>query len=280
MKKSGPSIGLALGGGGARGLAHIPVLEAFDELGLKPARIAGTSIGAIMGAAYASGLSGSEIRAHTIATLSEPRKVIGRLMELRPRRLREFLKRGEFNPFLFDPERVLERFLPEAVARDFNDLAIPLSVIATDFYGRKEKVITRGPLRAAIAASVALPTIFRPVQLDKLVLFDGGLVNPLPIDKVATCDIVVAIDVVGGREKRSGRELPTVVDAVFGASQILMQSITTEKLRHDQADILLKPDINQFRVLDFLKAAAVLKAADPIKDEVKRGLDTLLNAST
>lgn len=277
MTKS-PKIGLALGGGGARGLAHIPALEAFDELGIEPAHISGTSIGAIIGAAYAAGMSGADIRAHTVDMLADRGRALGQLMKLRPKRFKDLFEPGAFSLLQFDPEKVLNIFLPERIGNDFSSLRIPLSVIATDYYGWREVELSSGPLRRAVAASIALPTIFRPVQIDGQVLMDGGMVNPLPLDKVAACDIVVAIDVVGGPEQREGRTLPRAMDAVFGASQILMKSIIAEKLRHDRADILLTPQINQFKVLDFLKTTTVLSAAEPLKDELKRALDTALTA--
>ena len=271
-------IGLALGGGGARGLAHIPVLEGLDELGLRPCHIAGTSIGALIGAAYASGLSGREIRAHTLDALGDRARVFAKLMALRPRRLKEWFARGALRPVQFDAERVLGPFLPQRLAPDFAGLTVALSIIATDFYGWREYEITSGPLRTAIAASIALPAIFKPVLFEGHVLVDGGMVNPLPADKLADADIVVAVDVVGGPEPRREREFPSPIDAVFGATQILMQSIISEKLRSDRPDVLIRPNINQFRVLDFLKARAILKAAEPTKEELKRRLEPLLNS--
>lgn len=272
-------LGLALGGGGARGLAHIPALEALDELGIRPARIAGTSIGAIFGAAYAAGMSGAEIREHTVEVLGDAAGVVRKLMELRPRRFREVFRRGALMPTQFDASRIIDLFLPKQIDVDFSTLTVPLSIIATDFYSWRECELTQGPLRPAIAASIALPAVFRPVQINGRVMVDGGVVNPLPVDKLGGCSFIVAIDVVGGPAPRDGREFPTAAEAIFGASQILMQSIITEKLRHDKTNILLRPEINQFRVLDFLKVRAVLKAAEPIKDELKFRLESELNAA-
>ena len=274
----GRSVGLALGAGGARGLAHIPVLEAFDELGISPCRIAGSSIGAVIGAAYASGLSGRDIRGHTLDALGDPARVVAKLMELRPRRFRDVSARGVLSLAQFDAERVLDLFLPKQVAHSFADLSIPLSVVTTDFYGCCELEFTSGPLRKAVAASIALPALFKPVTLHGRILVDGGMVNPLPVDKLSGADIIVAVDVVGGPEPRGGRQYPSPRDSLFGATQILMQSIIAEKLRHERADILLRPDINLFRVLDFLKARAILKAADPVREKIKRRLDRLLSA--
>ena len=112
-------LGLALGGGGARGLAHIPALEALDELGVRPARIAGTSIGAIFGAAYAAGMSGAEIREHTLEVLGDPTRVARKLMELRPRRFREIFQRGALMPTQFDACRIIDLFLPKRIGADF-----------------------------------------------------------------------------------------------------------------------------------------------------------------
>lgn len=277
MKKAAtPSIGLALGAGGARGIAHISVLEALDELGLKPQRISGTSIGAIIGAGYASGLSGHEVRSFTLEVLGDGGRVLAKLMQLRPRRFREWFARGVLNAVQLDAERIVELFVPETLAQDFGDLSTPLSIIVTDFYGWSECEMTEGPLRPAIAASIAFPPLFQPVIYEGRVMVDGGMVNPLPVDRLSGCDIVIAVDVVSGPAPRGGRDIPTPMNAIFGAAQILMQSIISEKLRFDQPDILLRPDVNEFRVLDFLKADAILKAADPTKEKLKRCLAHIL----
>jgi NTE family protein len=272
-----PSIGLALGGGGARGLAHIPALEALDELGVKPVHIAGTSIGALMGAGYASGMTGREIRHYAEELLGDTRKLAGKLMELRPQRFSELFERGSMLTGQLDAERIVNLLAPASVPQEFADLVTPLSVIATDFYGWREQVISNGNLRRAVAASLALPIMFRPVAVNGRVLIDGGIVNPLPVDQLADTDFVIAVDVVGGPEQRSDRPVPSMAETMFGATQILMQSIIAEKLRHDKTDILLKPEINQFRVLDFLKVREILKAAEPIKDEMKRQIEAKLS---
>ncbi len=138
-----PRIGLALGGGGARGFAHIPVLEALDELGIRPSVISGTSIGAIMGAAYAAGMSGKEIGAYSTRMFRNRSDVFARLWQLRPKRVRDLFAQGALTIGQFDAQRIVERFLPEEIPRDFADLQIPLKVVATDFYGWQEAVLTR-----------------------------------------------------------------------------------------------------------------------------------------
>jgi len=125
-----PSIALALGAGGARGLAHIAVLEALDEMGLAPIAIAGTSIGAIIGAAYAAGMKATRIRAHALSVLRNRTKVFGSLFEARVGRLGDLFARG--NPVLLDGERLLDRFWPDEVPDAFEDLVIPFTAVATD----------------------------------------------------------------------------------------------------------------------------------------------------
>ena len=269
-----PRIGLALGGGGARGLAHIPVLEALDELGIKPALIAGTSIGAIFGAAYASGLSGREIRQIVLETLSDNKAVAARLWQLRPRKLSRMFRPG---PVQFDPERVLDVFVASHLPEKFSDLKIPLRLLATDFYGCREVDLESGPLLQAIAASIAIPAIFRPVQINGRVLIDGGVVNPLPFDGLrASCDIVLAVDVVGAPVPGSDPGKVNLLDSLFGSTQILMQTITTQKLKIEQPDILLRSPNDTVRVLDFLKAKHILDSADFLRKVTKERLGEML----
>lgn len=274
---SEPRIGLALSGGGARGLAHIPILEALDELGVRPSVIAGTSIGGIIGAGYAAGMSGAEIRAFAVERFRNRADVIARLWRLRPKRVRDLFAAGGLTIGQFDAERVLEEFLPEAMPRDFAGLAIPLKIVATDFYGWQEVVMAHGALFPALAASAAIPVLFRPVMIDEVVMVDGGITNPLPFDVIlGECDVVVAVDVVGGPVNRKGR-MPGSTEAIFGATQLFMQSIAREKMRRARApEILVRPPDDGFRVLDFLKVQAIIKSAEGVKDEVKRKLDHLL----
>lgn len=269
-----PRIGLALGGGGARGLAHIHAIEALDDLGLKPAAIAGTSIGAIMGAGAATGLSGKEIREATIAALRNQAEVWGRLWQLRPKRLQDYFGGGIVQ---FDAERVLEVFLPPSIPADFSALKIPLTLVAADYYGCSEVALTSGPLKKAIAASIALPIVFRPVEIGGVCMIDGGVVNPLPFDKLpADMDLVIALDVVGGPVRVPGRAYPSAIESMFGASQILMESVISEKLKSRRPDVLVQPPVDAFRVLDFLKANAIIRSTASVRDEVKRQVEAAL----
>jgi len=274
-KASGGRIGLALGAGGARGFGHIPVLEAFDEVGVRPAVIAGASIGAIFGGAFAAGLSGRDCREVALRLFANRAELVSRLWRIRPR-MREFFTPGIPRGPL-DGERVLAEVLPGVIPADFADLAIPLKVVATDFYGWHEAVISRGPVRRAMAASMALPFLFRPVDVDGRAMIDGGASNPLPFDTLTgEADFIIAVDIIGG-PTGSPERLPSPTESIFGAAQILMRAVAAEKLRGPRApDILVRPFIDSFKVLDFLKAPAILKAAEPVKDDVKRALERAL----
>ncbi len=274
---SGPRIGLALGGGGARGMAHVPVIEAFGDLGIVPHAISGTSIGAIFGAGFASGLDGESLREISEATFRDRNAVLARLWKLRPRRLGDLF--GNPGIIQFDAGKVLEQFVGAHIPETFADLRVPLAVVATDFYRCREVTLSSGPLHAAVAASMAIPALFKPVMVEGQVMVDGGLVNPLPFDALPEdIDIVVASDVVGSPIPRKGRAMPGATDAVFGATQILMQSITQEKLKSRQPDILVKPDIAGYRVLDFTKTDRILAAAEPMRETTKRRIDAAVEA--
>lgn len=261
-KPSGPTFALALGGGGARGLAHIHVLQTLDDLGIQPVAISGTSIGAILGASYASGMSGQEIHDHSRSILTRPADVAARVWKAGTG------LRGGFNI-----ERILRAFLPEAVPSSFADLKIPLQVTATDFYGHRQHVLADGDLISAIGASASLPAVFEPIWRDDKLLIDGGFFNPVPYDLVLDkADIVIAIDVVGAPE-RGARKNPSRIDLMYGASQLVMQSVIAHQLMQASPAILLRPPVSKFRVLDFLKFDQVMTESASIKDDLKRAID-------
>jgi NTE family protein len=270
-------IGLALGGGGARGMAHILVCEAFDELGIRPALIAGTSIGAIIGAGYASGMTGKDMREGAVAFYGRRRDVLGRLWRARPVAFTDLL-RGRSVTAQFDARIILDSFVPgfELLPETFEELKIPLKVVACDFYAWEEAVLSTGPLRPAIAASISIPALFRPIHFEGRYLIDGGACNPLPFDHVAECAISVACDVTGGPVEAPDKQ-PGLLECVVGAAQISMQSVIREKLKWHQPDVLVRPEINGVFVMDFLKTQAILDMNVAFKDDVKRRLDHVIN---
>ncbi|MGO4172185.1 patatin-like phospholipase family protein [Bosea sp. TAF32] len=271
-----PEIALVLGAGGARGLSHIAVLEAFDELGLKPARISGCSIGAIIGAAYAAGLSGRDLREHVLATFRDRARAVARLLEARIGRLTD-LVRGLGNPVLIDGERLLDLFWPEAVPDRFEELAIPFSAVAADYHRHAEVMLHEGPLTPAVAASLAIPGLVRPVALCGRVLIDGGAIDPLPYREfLAPGRVVVAIDVSAPTTATSDTRIPGAMEAIVGASQILTRTLVQRMIEQQPPDILIRAGADRIGGLDFFKAKAILAAAEPIKDEVKRALEWAL----
>jgi len=270
------TIGLALGGGGARGLAHIPMLEVFDKLGVRPHRIAGTSIGSIMGGLYASGLSGRDIR----------RRVEGMLLS-RKDTFREMLRKKETLAWLrfmdvqigarglLKGEKV-RRFLGELMgATTFEELRIPLRVIATDFWKSEQVVLDTGDLPAAIRASMSLPGVFTPVEIGGRMLVDGGGVNPVPWDVLDDCDIVVAIDVMGhlGPERT---DPPYPLRAILGMFDIMQNAIIAEKRARHPPDIYIKPDLVGIDILAFHKAETIYEQSEAAREQLKRRLEAAL----
>ena len=276
-----PRIGLALGGGGARGLAHILMLEALEELGVVPSVIAGTSIGAIFGAAAASGLKASVIRAHTEETLSQRFDLVRQLLSARADPIQKLFNLLPLRSALLNPGALLELLLPSGVADEFSGLDIPFAAVATDFYAQEAVVLSRGALRPAIAASMALPALFQPVMLGDRALVDGGLVNPLPFDLITeAADIVIAIDVSGGSRRPEGCTSPTAIEALVTSSQILQRSIVREKLKNRQPDVYIDVEVDRFHVLEFHRYKEILAAAAPAKAALKRQLGRMLSAVT
>ncbi len=274
---SEPTIGLALGGGGARGLVHLLVLEALDEMGVKPTLIAGTSIGAIFGAAYASGLSGAQIRAHCEELFHKKSNLVRKVMRKWPGSRTQIW--NPFSPALFNVETVLEQLLPASLPKDFEGLQIPFISITTDYHTQMQRDVTSGPLLPAIAASAALPALLEPVVIDGHILIDGGFVNPLPYESLeGQMDISLAID-VNGEPRGDGKSMPGSMEALIGTSQIIMRSILREKLHDHQPDILLSPPVGRFKVLDFFKMEEILNRCDTLKDDVKRELEKAMESS-
>jgi len=274
-----PEIALVLGAGGARGLSHIAVLEAFDELGLKPAQIAGCSIGAIIGAAYAAGLSGRDLREHALQSFRDRARVIAKLLDARVGKLTD-LVRGLGNPVLIDGERLLDLFWPEAVPDRFEELAIPFTAVAADYHRHAEVLLDEGPLTPAVAASLAIPGLVRPVALGGRVLIDGGAIDPLPYQGLlAPGRIVIAVDVSAPTTATSDTRIPGAMEAIVGASQILTRTLVQSMVERRPPDILIRAGADRIGGLDFFKAKAILAAAEPIKDEVKRALARALAAA-
>ncbi|WP_420493379.1 patatin-like phospholipase family protein [Rhizobium etli] len=267
-----PTVAIAFGGGGARGLAHIHVIEALDELGIRPVAISGASIGAIMGAGMAAGMSGEAIREHALMTVGNKTAVVSRIWGLRPQTVRDAVAKG-IRIGQFNLERILKAFLPPGLPDRFEDLNIPMNVITTDYYGQSEVIIGEGALFPALAASSSIPAVFMPVRLHGRVMIDGGISNPVPYECLMDiADIVIGVDVVGAPEG-DGTHIPNRMESIFGSGQLMMQTAITLKLKLQPPHIFLRPAVGRTGVMDFLKAREVLAMSAGVKDELKRALD-------
>lgn len=273
------SFALALGSGGARGLAHIAVIEALDEMGVKPTAIAGTSLGALIGAAYAAGMRGKDIRHHVIRFAHDRRETMRRLLLARAGRLTDLLSGAVSQATQMDAEKFCTQFLPEAIPADFAALAIPLTAMTTDLHRRHELPICSGPLRPALAASIAFPGLFRPVILDDRILVDGGATNPLPFDQLAgRADFTVAVDVFGvPAQERT--DLPSAWESVFTTLLIMGSTIVAAKHKHAAPDLVIRPNVAIFRTLDFYQASAIIRSAELVRPEIREKLGDLLSAA-
>ena len=269
-------IGLALGAGGARGLAHIVVLEALDELGVKPVAIAGCSMGAVIGAAYAAGVTGKQLRAHTLNLLRNRTSFMTQLLRARVGRFSDLFSGLGANPVLIDGEKLLDLVWPTRVPDRFEQLAIPFTAVATDFHGRCDALFDSGPLAPAVAGSMAIAGLVKPVSADGMYLVDGGVTNPLPYRTlIGRATVIVACDVTMGPMVAS-HVSPKPYQAMIGAGQILQTAIIAEMLKTDAPDIMLTPAVQAFSTLDFFKAAQILEAAEPLREELKRALGAQL----
>jgi NTE family protein len=255
MKKK--RIGLALGGGGAKGLCHIAFLRALDEMGLKPSVIAGTSIGAIVGAFYAAGVSAAEMED-----------------VLRKMRISDVNKMVDFSGSLTLKGKGLERFLYKLLpVRSFEELQIPLKIVATDFWRRREVIFESGELIPAVRASMSIPGLLKPVKIGDTVLVDGGAVNPVPYDTIRQeCDILIAINVSGSKTSLREDNMPSFMESIMSTFQIMQSSIMEHKLRISKPDIYIKPELRNIKVLEFYRYAEIMNGVTDdvqhFKDEV------------
>ncbi|MFO7830493.1 MAG: patatin-like phospholipase family protein [Desulfuromonadaceae bacterium] len=277
-KTSTPSIGLALGSGGAGGLAHIAMLQVFDDLKLKPDQIVGTSIGAVIGVLYAAGLSaeqieeifdefgGSRLDALSHLALSDTELNLSDLFDV-----------DIDNGGLIDSTAFLDFLAAKIEARTFKDLMIPMKVVATDYWTGETIVLSKGDLFAAVKASIAVPGLFSPVPHGERLLVDGGTSNPLPFHLLrGSHDLVVAIDVTGSRAPGDETKVG-FTEVFFKTFEIMQQSIISAQMSHQKPDVYIKPDTSNIRLLHFNRLKQIHKQAEPAADELKQKLLELLD---
>ncbi len=246
-------IGLALGGGVARGIAHIGVLSVLEEHAIRPSYIAGTSVGALVGGLYAAGLSGAQL--HELA-----RKLKWSMFSSVPVNLTWAALTAITMPLgIFGLDRMID-WIIAALDGDvtFDELPIPFAAVATDVTSGETIVMNAGPIAPAIRASCSVPGIFTPVRRDDRLLVDGGASNNLPISVVEEmgADYVIAVDL-----------LPFVDDAPIEPKNILEVSMTSlyTLIRAAQRDIpladcLIQPAVGRMSLSDLSAVDALIAA--------------------
>jgi len=279
MKKR-PVIGLALGSGSARGWAHIAVIRELESLGVRPEIICGTSIGAVVGAAFAAGeLDRFE---HWVSRLK-----LGSVLG--------FLDIG-LNGGLLKGERLIEFFKKEFVDRPIEALERRYGAVATDLLTGSEVWLKEGSTTDALRASAAIPGLFSPVIRDGKLLADGGMVNPVPVSlaRAMGADLVIAVDLnadllashrrvlAGGtraadgstwlESSEAGIRMPSMIDVVTASLHVMQARITRSRMAGEPPELLITPRLAQMGMLDFHRAEPAFSAG---RDAVREALPQL-----
>ncbi len=269
-------IGLALSGGGARGAAHIGVLRELERLKVPIDYIAGTSIGAIIGAAYASGMSTAEIQKTMVDTnwddifndqpprkdRSIRRKFDDRIFQINNEiglsggklKLPSGVVQGQKLQLLLD-----KLFVPVADVQNFNQLPTPFRAVATDIATSRPVVLDSGSLSTAVRASMSVPTVFATVNIDDHILVDGGISNNLPVDVVRGmgADIVIAVDI--GSPLLGAEELESAIGVTVQLTNILVRRTTDAQIATlTERDILITPELADFSAADFKNSVSII----------------------
>jgi len=258
IKHKKVKIGIAFGGGALRGIGHIGVLKAFEELGIEADYVAGTSVGSMVGALYSAGYTSTQM--------------IEYLKELKVKDIRD-------SKLIWKPsnseniEQVLNKIFGKNLV--FSELKIPLSIVAVDIKSGEEVHITSGSVARASSGSCAVPGVFSPVVYDDLHLVDGGLMNNVPADVVRDmgANVVIAIDV--NRSRGQGTDSLKILDVLKGSLGIIMQANVEKKLEY--ADVVLKPNLENFSSSKIGDIDAMVKAGYDIVMEHK---DELIHVLT
>jgi len=289
-----PKIGFVLGAGSARGWAHIGVLRALDEAGIRPDLIAGCSVGAVVGAAYAAGrLDQMETWARSL----DWKRIL---------RLMDFGLRGG----LIKGRRVREVFREQFVEREFSELSLQFATVATDLHSGQEVWLREGKVSTAVGASVAVPGLFRPVLHEERYLVDGSVVNPVPVSlaRAMGADIVIAVDLgsdlIGRYVRDDARaptetstqsfigkllsryakpgepaemelERPSLLETLMGSINIMQVRIARSRLAGEPPDVLLTPRLGRLGLLDYHRAEFAIAEG---RDAVARMLPAIRNA--
>ena len=287
-----PKIGLVLSGGGARGAAHVGVIKVLDEMRIPIDRIAGTSMGAIVGGLYASGLDASELE-QIILDADWP----DLLSDRPPRAQRTYRRKADDLGFLVDfdvgvsksglilPEGIVQGqnftlalrrwLLPVAAVDNFDRLPIPFVAVATNLISGDEVMLASGDLPTAIRASMSVPGLFKPVRLNNQVLVDGGVANNLPVDvaKAMGAGMLIVVDVSSPLAEEA--ELDSPLKIANQMNTILITARTEEQKRHLMPqDVLITPELGLMSSQAFERSVEAMHlgemAARQAKSELQR----------
>jgi len=268
-------VGLVLSGGGAKGLAHIGVLKELEAAGVRVDYVGGTSMGAIIGALYASGYTAHQL--DSIFNVLDFESLIGDDV---PRHAKTFYERNDSEKYAltlpFDQFQV--RF-PSAISKgqniynllsrlllhvkdveDFNELPIPFLCVATDVERGKQVILNKGYLPRAITASGALPSLFSPVMIGDTIYVDGGVVNNYPVDEVKAmgADIIIGVDVQDSLRTRD--ELKSAVEVLVQINNY--RTIDMMKSKRSKTDIYINPNIEDYSVVSFDEGREIIDAGE------------------
>ena len=233
LSKRAPRIGLALGGGAAKGFAHVGVIAVLEEAGLRPDYLVGTSAGSLVAALYASGKSSAELQ--KTAMSMEEAAITDWMLPL--------VGRGVFRG------DALGRFVNESVGgRLIEDMRIPLGVVATDLGSGQAVLFQRGDTGTAVRASSAVPAVFVPVKINGRDYVDGGLVAPVPVRyaRQMGAELVIAVDISTAPEDSATKDTLQILLQTFS---IMGKSINQHELR--EADIVVRPSLVGLKSADF-----------------------------
>jgi len=256
-------LGLTLGGGGARGFAHIAFLKVLDEFNLRPAVISGTSMGALLGALYATGHNGVGIE--RIFKDMKWLDVVS-LVDVSWTRTPGGLIRGE---------KIMKLLAKLTQNRRMEELNIPMKIVATDFWKQTEVVFTQGLVADAVRASISLPGIFEPAVVENRVLVDGGIVNSLPYELIRDeCETLVAINVIGERMPENATlTKPKIFEVLLASFQTMEAANIETKLASSKPDYYIKPGLHNVEILDFQNLDNILESVQPEVEQFRSYLE-------
>lgn len=233
VPKVPPRIGLALGGGAARGFAHVGVIQVLEEAGIRPAMVAGTSAGSLVAAFYASGKSGKQLQ-HVAETMEEATMADWTL--------------PLFNRGMLRGDALARYVNGQVGSRLIEDFPLPLGIVATDLNSGQSMLFQRGDTGTAVRASSAVPAVFQPVRISGRDYVDGGLVSPVPVRAARQmgAELIIAVDISSPPD---GNLAGGTLDVLLQTFSIMSKSINYFELR--EADIVVQPALPGVSSSDF-----------------------------